>query len=66
MKEPILEPGRPGDLKMILRIGLEHLDELERSKKDPNDEAWGIAVTMLRALCAWMGFGIVPEVERPH
>lgn len=70
MAEPILEPGRAGDLKMILDHAVAELEMLraedEASKGSAvgiNDRAYGIAVATHEALSMWLG--LKPVAETP-
>jgi hypothetical protein len=55
MTKPILEPGRPGDLVVILDTALAQLQELQ--EKYPNDLAvvYGTAIATYEALSMWLG-----------
>ena len=63
---PILEPGRPGDLLLILREAKRGLDEIQARDDSDMDAVHGIAIATLHALCAWLGIIDVPEVPDVH
>lgn len=59
---PPIEPGRPGDLMLVLRHGLSALEKL-RDMNAPPEEAMPIAATIKTALDYWLGLGMPPGTE---
>ena len=69
MSKPILQPGRPGDLLLILQTALDEtkrLKECAAAGEQADDAAHGVAVATLEALCMWLGIAEVPSVPEIH
>lgn len=63
MDSPILQPGRPGDLVMIVETAWASLQEIQRTDPGNNDEVRGVAVAAFEALSMWLGLKEVARVE---
>ena len=56
MGKPILAPGRPGDLVMIVEHALETLKRLERDDPGNARVVHGTAIATYEAIAMWLGF----------
>ena len=65
--KPILEPGRPGDLRMIFEVAVEDLHKLMLAGigkgGTDDDEVRAVALAMQKAIKMWLGE--IPVDEMP-
>ncbi len=65
MKINIIEPGRFGDLKMLLEVALDETNKLEnRNANQHNVIAVGLVVK--KSIDMWLGFIPVEKTEVPN